>query len=158
MADRFLCSDPLAGDMTFRDIEALLDALEAALVSADTPLFDTVRQSWQPVGLHPEVRSAWEARERFRPPNGSRLVMPALPEPAIVEDEEAALRRAAWAEVKTGGRHQHRSRSEAPVRGIRFVALAAVAAVVLLAAVGWAVVTLAVRLSRYAGLLVAGKK
>jgi hypothetical protein len=59
MADRFLCSDPLAGDMTFRDIEALLDALEAALVSADTPLFDTVRQSWQPVGLHTDVVSGF---------------------------------------------------------------------------------------------------
>ena len=157
MADRFLCSDPLAGDMTFQDVEAILDALEAALVSADTPLFDAVRQSWQPVGLHPEVRSAWEARERFRPPTDSRLVMPALPEPAVVEDEELALRRAAWVEVRKGG-HHHRPPYEPPVRSIRLVAAAAVAVVVLLAAVGWAIVTFAVRLSRYAGLLVAGKK
>ena len=76
--------------MTFPDIEAILDALEAALVSADTPLFDAARQSWQPVGLHPEVRNAWEARERFRPPAAGRLVMPPLPEPGVVEDEELA--------------------------------------------------------------------
>jgi hypothetical protein len=145
--------------MAFPDIEAILDALEAALVSADTPLFDGVRQSWQPVGLHPEVRSAWEARERFRPPHGSRLEMPALPAPAALEDEELTLRRAAWAEVRTNG-HRHRGqRSEAPVRGIRFVAAAAVVAVVLLAAVGWAIVSFAVRLSQFAGgLFAAGKR
>jgi hypothetical protein len=144
--------------MTFQDIEAILDALEAALVSADTPLFDSVRQSWQPVGLHPEVRSAWEARERFRPPDGSRLVMPALPEPAVVEDEQLALRRAAWAQVRTGGHHR-RPPHEPSVRGIRLAAAAAVAAVVLLAAVGWAIVSLAVKLSRFAsGMFVAGKR
>lgn len=158
MPDRFLCSDPLAGDMTFQDIEAILDALEAALVSADTPLFDSVRQSWQPVGLHPEVRSAWEARERFRPPSGSRLVMPALPEAAVVEDEQLALRRAAWAEVRTGGHHR-RQPDEPSGRGFRLVAAAAVAAVVLLATVGWAIVTFAVRLSRFAGgLFATGKR
>ncbi len=136
--------------MAFPDIEAILDALEAALVSADTPLFDAVRQSWQPVGLHPEVRRAWEARERFRPPEGSRLRMPALPEPAIVDDEELALRRAAWAEVRTGGPHQQRPPHGRPVLGMRFVAAAALAAVVLLAAVGWAIVAFALRLSRFA--------
>ena len=73
MAERFLCSDPLAGDFSFADVESILDALEAALVSSDTPLFDASRQSWQSVGLHPEVRSAWEQRERFRPPGSSRL-------------------------------------------------------------------------------------
>jgi hypothetical protein len=144
--------------MSFQDIEAILDALEAALVSADTPLFDSVRQSWQPVGLHPEVRSAWEARERFRPPVGSRLALPALPAPAVVEDEELARRRAAWAHVRGGGHHRHPPH-EPSVRGVRLAAAAAVAAVVLLAAVGWAIVAFAVRLSRFAGgLFAAGKR
>ena len=47
--NRFRCSDPMAGDFEFADVEAVLDALEAALVSPDTPMLDTARQSWQPV-------------------------------------------------------------------------------------------------------------
>ena len=85
MAERFLCSDPEAGDMSFADVESILDALEAALVSADTPLFDAARQSWQPVAMHPEVRQAWEARARFRPPGGSALVLPTFPLPQPCE-------------------------------------------------------------------------
>ena len=82
MAERFLCSEPEVGDISFADVESILDALEAGLVSsADTPLFDSARQSWQPVGLHPEVRSAWEVRERYRPPGGSQLTLPGVARP-----------------------------------------------------------------------------
>ncbi|HEY8257050.1 MAG TPA: hypothetical protein VIG08_05285 [Gemmatimonadales bacterium] len=154
MADRFLCSDPEIGDLHFADVESILDALEAALVSADTPLYDAARLSWQPVGLHPEVRVAWEARERFRPPDASRLVMPALPAPSLVEDDDLVLRRAAFARVRTGDtRHD-----EPPVRKRRIIAAAAVVAVMLLAVVGWAIVTFAVRLSQFAGGLFAVDK
>ena len=65
---RFVCTDPDAGDFEFADVDAVLDALEAALVQPATPLFDAARQSWQPVGMHPEIRAAWEARLRYRPP------------------------------------------------------------------------------------------
>ncbi len=50
---RFVCSDPDAGDFEFADVEAVLDALEAALVAPTTPVFDAVRQSSQPVGNAP---------------------------------------------------------------------------------------------------------
>jgi hypothetical protein len=50
---RFVCSDPDAGDFEFTDVDAVLDALEAALLQPATPIFDGARQSWQPVGLHP---------------------------------------------------------------------------------------------------------
>ncbi len=76
---RFVCTDPDAGDFEFADIDAVLDAIEAALVQPATPLFDAVRQSWQPVGMHPEIRAAWEARLRYRPPAASGLGLPALP-------------------------------------------------------------------------------
>ncbi len=114
MAERFLCSDPLAGDFSFADVESILDALEAALVSSDTPLFDASRQSWQSVGLHPEVRSAWEQRERFRPPGSSRLTLPPLPAPSAIEVDDLTLRRAAYARVRTASRDQ--GGDEAPGR------------------------------------------
>ena len=78
-ASRFVCSDPDVGVLEFADVEAVLDALEAALVQPATPLFDAARQSWQPVGMHPEVRAAWEARLRYRPPSASGLGLPELP-------------------------------------------------------------------------------
>ena len=58
MTARFRCSDPLAGDFEFADVQEVLDALEAALVAPDTPMLDTARQSWQPVATHPEIRAA----------------------------------------------------------------------------------------------------
>jgi hypothetical protein len=149
MADRFLCSEPEVGDLSFADVESILDALEAALVSSETPLFDSVRQSWQPVGLHPEVRSAWEARERYRPPNGSRLTLPALPATSAVEVNEITLRRAAYARVRAVP--QFENADDAPVPKRPFVAFAVACLLVLLGIVGWAVLTFAVRLSALAG-------
>ncbi|MEO7985854.1 MAG: hypothetical protein ABI766_04925 [Gemmatimonadales bacterium] len=153
MTDRFLCSDPEAGDLSFADVESILDALEAALVSADTPLFDGVRQSWQPVGAHPEVRSAWVARERFRPPGGTGLMLPQLPAlVAMEEEDDIAVRRAAYARMR-------REPGPEPIasrpRGERKVAAAAVlCAALLLALVGWVVVTFAMRLGQVAGVMV----
>src|SRR5882724_7172011 len=76
---RFVCSDPDAGDFEFSDVDAVLDALEAGLLQPATPIFDAARQSWQPVGLHPEIRAAWEARLRYRPPSPTGLDLPELP-------------------------------------------------------------------------------
>jgi hypothetical protein len=144
---RFRCSDPEAGDFTFDDIKDILDALEAALISADMPLFDSARQSWQRVGFHPEVRSAWEARERYRPPGGSILALPTLPA-VTTDDEELARRRAAFARVRSGSTPL---RVEAePVRKRKLFTAAAVLTVALLAIVGLAIVTLAVRLTGFA--------
>ncbi len=158
MAERFLCSDPQAGDMSFADVESILDALEAALVSADTPLFDAARQSWQPVAMHPEVRQAWESRARFRPPGGSALVLPTLPSPQPAnEDEEMALRRVAYARLRGG---TATGRPEGPARKRRLLAAAALFMLALLAIVGWAVVRFAVRLGEFAGEMftVSGKR
>ncbi len=75
---RFRFSDPAAGDFELPDVESVLDALEAALVSPETPMFDQARQSWQPVALHVEVRAGLgaacaipPARYRSRPPAAS---------------------------------------------------------------------------------------
>ncbi len=152
MTERFLCSDPLAGDMTFADVESILDALEAALVTADTPLFDSVRQSWQPVGLHPEVRAAWELRERYRPQGGSRLVLPALPARLAIDGDEMALRRAAYSRVR--GREVTNGEDDKPARKRSLIAAGGLLAVALLAFVGWVIVTFAVRLGRFAGEMV----
>lgn len=158
MAERFLCSDPLAGDFEFADVESILDALEAALVSSDTPLFDASRQSWQSVGLHPEVRSAWEARERYRPPGSSRLSLPPLPVPSVVEVGDLTERRAAYARIRSAPRQEKDDEAPTPRRSI--VALALVFGLMTLVLVGWAVVSLAVRLSTFAAgmFAVSGKR
>lgn len=149
MAERFLCSDALAGDMTFGDVEEILDALEAALVSADTPLFDSVRQTWQPVGLHPEVRTAWASRERYRPPGSAPLSLPPLPVPGVVEVDELAGRKAAYARVRSTARVENAPEASSPHR--RLVALALVCGLLVLGMVGWAVVVFAGRLGAVAG-------
>lgn len=152
---RFVCSDPDAGDFEFADVEAVLDALEAALVLPATPLFDAVRQSWQPAGLHPEIRHAWEARLRYRPPSETGLRLPELPSvTALVRSlpddaDERDRRQKAFARMKAGqpavvgtvGRDD---------RGPKFAALGVIWALVLLALVGWVVVFFAARLTDFA--------
>jgi len=152
---RFVCSDPDAGDFEFADVETVLDALEAALLQPATPIFDAVRQSWQPVGVHPEIRAAWQARLRYRPPSANGLGLPELPSITAVvrslpgsDPDEASRRREAFT----------RMRAKLPVAvgtvardgTPRFAAVALVWALLLLAVVGWAVVTFAARLSEFA--------
>jgi hypothetical protein len=152
---RFVCSDPDAGDFEFADVDAVLDGLEAGLLRPATPIFDAARQSWQPAGLHPEIRTAWEARLRYRPPSAGGLALPELPSMTAIarslpEDDadERASRREAYARVK----------ANAPVvvssvgddRAPRFAAVGLVWALVLLAVVGWVLVTFAARLSQLA--------
>jgi hypothetical protein len=154
-AARFVCTDPDAGDLEFADAEAVLDALEAALVQPATPLFDAVRQSWQPLGLHTEVRAAWEDRLRYQPTTPG-LGLPPLPSvTALVrslpqDDDELARRRAAFARVRAGKLPTGPADSPPRDRSRRYAALGVAWALVLLAAVGWAIVTFASRLSSFA--------
>ena len=151
---RFVCTDPDAGDLEFADVDAVLDALEAALVQPATALFDLARQSRQPLGLHPEIRAAWEDRLRYQPATPG-LGLPPLPSvTALVrslpgDDDELARRREAFARVRAGSlppvptaRRSDRSR--------RYAAIGLAWALVLLAVVGWAIVTFASRLSSFA--------
>ncbi len=145
---RFVCSDPDVGDLEFTDVDAVLDALEAALVQPGTLLFDSARQSWQPAGLHPEVRAAWEARLRYRPAAGG-LALPTLPSitalvrslpeaTAVAVPRRETPRRRVFARLRPADSTSH----EAP----RFATLGVVGALVLLAMGGWVVVVFAGRL------------
>jgi hypothetical protein len=125
---RFVCSDPAVGDLEFEDVEALLDALETALVSPETSLLDRARQSWQPLGLHPEVRTAWEIRARYRPPGSSVFALP--PIPSIEE-----LQRASRSEPRTD--------SEPAKSRHRIATVGLLWAVLVLGLVGWAIVAIA---------------
>ena len=156
---RFVCADPDAGDLEFADAEAVLDALEAALVQPATPLFDSVRQSWQPLGLHAEIRAAWEHRLRYRPGTPG-LGLPALPSvTALVrsfpaDGDELEQRRTAFAGIRAPGRPP-RTPPQAPRdRSRRFAAVGIAWALLVLAVVGWAVVTLAARLNDFAASVV----
>ena len=141
---RFVCSDPDAGDLEFADVESVLDALEAALVQPATPLFDAARQSWQPAAVHPEIRAAWEARLRYRPPSTTGLALPALPSvTALVRSlpVEASLRPFGAPEVSDG--EPVAPRRTAP----RFAAFGLAWALLVLLMVGWVVILFASRLA-----------
>ena len=156
---RFVCTDPDAGDLEFADAEAVLDALEAALVEPATPLFDSARQSWQPLGLHAEIRAAWEHRLRYRPATPG-LGLPALPSvTALVrslpaDQDELERRREAFARVRAPRLPPRAAPHQPRDRGRRFAAVGIVWALLVLAVVGWAVVTFAARLSDFAASVV----
>jgi hypothetical protein len=151
MSARFRFANPPAGDFELPDVAAVLDALEAAVVTPETPMFDAVRQSWQPAGRHPEVRAAWAERARFLPPGAARPELP-IEEPDGPAEEE--LRRRAWELVKRGNRVPlaEPAAPPRPRRGVVVLAAAALALVVLL--LGWGVLTLAGEFSRMGGTLV----
>ena len=156
MSARFVCTDPDAGDFEFADVDEVLDALEAALVQPATPLFDAARQSWQPVGMHPEVRAAWEARLRFRPPAASGLGLPALPSLTALarslpeDDAERERRRDAFARIRAPVPVEIRTHGKDARDEPRFAAVGVIWALVVVAVVGWALVVFATRLSEFA--------
>jgi len=146
---RFQFSDP-AFDLP--DVESVLDALEAAVVAPETPMFDAARQSWQPVARHPEVRAAWLARGRYRPP-GSTRDLPPLPEEAAAPDpdgDEAAQRRAAYAMVVRGNRIPAVDPLPPAPKPRRSIAAGFALVLVLLLLIGVAMVELATGLVRVA--------
>lgn len=146
---RFQFSDPA---FELPDVESVLDALEAAVVGPETPMLDTARQSWQPVGRHPEVRAAWAERARYRPP-GSGLALPPLPDeaaPLDPEADEAARRRAAYAMVVRGNRLPVQEPPPSEPRPRRSIAAGLALVLVVLLLVGVAVVELATGLVRVA--------
>lgn len=150
MSARFRCSDPLAGDFEFEDVESLLDGLEAALVSPDTPLFDAVRQSWQPLADHPEVRAAWDQRLRYRPPGAAGLVLPELPPKSSVVEEELAQRREAFALMRAGRSPAVAAHEVAEPRRPRMAIAGALWVMVLLVLVAWGIIAFAERLANLA--------
>ena len=152
MSGRFRFANPPAGDFELPDVAAVLEALEAAVVTMETPVFDAARQSWQPVGRHPEVRAAWAERARYLPPGAGRAALP--PEPTD-EPDEPALRRQAWEMVKRGNRVP----LEEPVAGVGerrrgIGALALAGLMLLIVLLGWGLLSLASELARVGRTLV----
>ena len=150
MSHRFRFSDAAAGDFELPDVEAVLDALEAALVAPDTPMFDAARQSWQPVAGHQEVRQAWAERAKFRPP-GTGLDLPPLPEEEVRgESDEGAKRRAAYAMVIRGNRIPLEEPLPPEPKSRRTIVAGLILVAVVLLLVGLSVVELAGSLVRVA--------
>jgi hypothetical protein len=109
-------------------------------------VFDAARQTWQPVGRHPEVRAAWAERARYLPP-GAGLV--ALPAESADEPDEPELRRQAWEMVKRGNRVA--LPDGAAVVGERrrgTGVLVLMSLLLLVALLGWGLLSLAGELSR----------
>jgi hypothetical protein len=146
---RFHFSEPA---FELPDVESVLDALEAAVVGPETPMFDAARQSWQPVARHPEVRAAWTVRARYRPP-GAALDLPPLPEesaPLDAEADEAARRRAAYAMVIRGNRIPVEEPPPPEPKPRRSIAAGLALVLVVLVLVGVAVMEIATGLVRVA--------
>lgn len=150
MAARYRCSDPLAGDFEFEDAESVLDALEAALVAPDTPMLDTVRQTWQPVAQHPEIVAAWASRTRNGRAETPGLALPELPSHPIAADPDAEVnqRRLAFARLRAGLPSPHAGAKPSPPH--RLAVVGVIWAVLTLALIGWGVLAFASRLARYA--------
>ena len=143
---RFHFSDPV---FELPDVESVLDALEATVVGPETPMFDSARQSWQPVARHPEVRAAWSERTRYRPP-GSALDLPPLPEETAPLDAEAGRRRAAYAMVVRGNRIPVEEPAPPEQKPRRSIAAGLALVLVVLVLIGLAVVEIATGLVRVA--------
>jgi len=151
---RFICTDPDAGDLEFADVDEVLDALEAALVQPATALFDIARQSRQPLGLHPEIRAAWEDRLRYQPV-APGLGLPPLPSMtalvrSLPQDDELERRRQAFARIRAGTPPPMPASPPPRDRSRRYAAIGFAWALVVLAFVGWAIVAFASRLSSFA--------
>jgi hypothetical protein len=146
---RFHFSDPA---FELPDVESVLDALEAAVVGPETPMFDAARQSWQPVARHPEVRAAWAERARFRPPGSALDLPPLLDEaaPLDAEADDAARRRAAYAMVLRGNRIPVEGPPPPEPKPRRSIAAGLAVVLVVLLLIGVAVVELASGLVRVA--------
>jgi hypothetical protein len=138
---RFHFSEPA---FELPDVDSVLDALEAAVVGPETPMFDAARQSWQPVAHHPEVRAAWAERARYRPPG------PALDLPLDPDEDEAARRRAAYAMVVRGNRIPVEDPPRTEPKPRRSVAAGFALVLIVLLLIGVAVVELATGLVRVA--------
>ena len=146
MTGRFRFANPPADDIELPDVAAVLDALEAAVVTMETPVFDAARQSWQPVGRHPEIRAAWVERARYLPPGAGRVELPAE---SPDEPSEPELRRQAWEMVKRGNRvplAQPVVAGGERRRGTGAIVLMSVLLLIVL--LGWGLLSLAGELSR----------
>jgi hypothetical protein len=159
---RFVCSDPDAGDFEFADVEAVLDALEAGLVTPTIPVFDAVRQSSQPVGMHPEIRAAWAARLRYRPPSLDGLALPELPSLTSLArslphaDDERERRRGAYARLRSPAPALEERTTARRDGGQRLAVVGVALALALLGIIGWLAVTFATGLNVLAAHAVSG--
>ena len=155
---RFVCTDPDAGDLEFADVEAVLDALEAALGTSGHAI---VRRR------PPELAAAWTCTRKFARLGSigfatdrrrSGLGLPELPSvTALVrslpdDGDERERRRDAYARVRAA-----RLPPSPPVRPAapgdhsrRLATIGLVCALLVLAVVGWALVTFATRLTDFA--------
>jgi hypothetical protein len=153
---RFVCSDPDAGDFEFADVEAVLDALEAGLVTPTTPVFDAVRQSSQPVGMHPEFGEAWAARLRYRPPSLDGLALPELPSLTSLarslpdDEDERERRREAYARLRSPAAALEVRTTARRDDGQRLAVVGIALALALLGIIGWLAVTFATGLNELA--------
>ncbi len=112
---KFSVTDKVGAVRLFPRVEALLDSLEAGLLSADDIVFDAGRKEWVSIKDHPEVLAGWEERQCYRPLDDRRplssiaadpLAFPRLgedgitPQHGIPQGNDFEVRRAAWRAIR----------------------------------------------------------
>jgi hypothetical protein len=157
-------------------VDAVLDAVEAGRLGASDVVFDAERNAFVRVQDHPELRAAWDERQRYKPLDDRRplpaspdaaLAFPALsdggatPAQGVVSHADLEARKAAWRAIRDGSPAQAPRVGPAPdaqrhpaERGESVLtATALVLAVLLLGLVGWSVLAFATGMG---GMLTAG--
>jgi len=163
-------------------VDALLDALDAGRLGPDDFVFDAELQTWLRAREHPELRAAWEDRQRYQPHDrrtaldglpDARLAYPVLDDVGVtpargISDEALESRRAAFRALLARPVPHAVAPSQAipllpavPARrplGESLVGHAALAlALVLLGLVGWSIVGLATGIGKLMSLGAWGK-
>lgn len=171
MTPRFRVEGP-GSALVLPTVDAVLDAVEAGRLGAADVVFDAERNAFVRVQDHPELRAAWDARQRFKPLDDRRplpaspdaaLAFPALsdggstPAQGVVSQADLEARKAAWRAIR------EQAPRPAPVPDQRrhpadrgesvLTTTALVLAVLLLGLVGWSVLAFATGMG---GMLSAG--
>lgn len=118
----FSVTDKVGTIRLFPAVEALLDSLEAGLLSADDIVYDAGRKEWVSLRDHPDVQAGWEERQRYRPLDDRRalgsvaadpLGFPRLnedgvtPQHGIPQGDDFEVRRAAWRAIRDSAPSTH---------------------------------------------------
>jgi hypothetical protein len=114
------------------------------------------------VGMHPEIRAAWAARLRYRPPSLDGLTLPELPSLTSLArslphaEDERERRREAYARLRSPAPALEERTTARRDGGQRLAVVGVALALALLGIIGWLAVTFATGLNVLAAHAVSG--
>ena len=149
----FVCSEPGVGDLAFVDVDAILDALEAALVSARHALVRCRPAELATLGHAPgsarRLGIAGTLSAAGFPGHGASALAAIVREVGS-DDEDRAVRRSAYARVRGAAQFESAARCSDHAAAVCW-RRPSPAALLVLAFMGWIVVAFAIKLNAIAG-------